>query len=382
MISMPCVASDLITQRKDLDRWAADLNVARVIAVDVEADSLYHFKEKVCLIQMASDKQTVVLDPLALKNLAALKPVFRDKSIVKVLHGSDYDVRSLYRDFKISIHNLFDTQVAARFLGYNETGLEAMLKNELGIVIDKKYQRKDWSKRPLPPEMIAYAASDVCHLIELAARLQKKLIEKGRLSWVQEECRLLSRVRPSEPGNGPLFVNFKGAGKLERRQLAILESLLQWRVEIAREKDRPLYRIIGNQPLLKLALTGPINRKQLEKSGALSAKQCDMYAARVIKAIQAGINLPANKLPRYPRAKTPAVPAVVAERMRALRRWRDKRADQLQIDPALVSTKALMGAIAIKRPRRLADFSEIEGFKNWQQKAFGKELVDVLNKTK
>ena len=297
-----------------------------MIAVDVEADSLYHFKEKVCLIQMASDRQTVVLDPLALKNLAALKPVFRDASITKVLHGSDYDVRSLYRDFKISIHNLFDTQLAARFLGYAETGLEAVLKNELGIVIDKKYQRKDWSKRPLPPEMIAYAASDVCHLIELADRLRKKLKAKGRLTWVQEECRLLSRVRPSEPGNGPLFVNFKGAGKLERRQLAILENLLQLRMEIAREKDRPLYRIIGNQPLMTLALAGPTNRKQLEKSAALSVKQRDMYAARVIKAIQAAINIPAQRLPRYPRTKTPAVPAVVAERMRALRRWRDKRA--------------------------------------------------------
>lgn len=382
MISLPCVASDLITSREDLDSWAAELKAARVIAVDVEADSLYHFKEKVCLIQMASGKQTFVLDPLALKNLAALRPVFRDGSITKVLHGSDYDVRSLYRDFKISIHNLFDTQLAARFLGYAETGLEAVLKNELGIVIDKKYQRKDWSKRPLPPEMIAYAASDVCHLIELADRFRKKLKDMGRLTWVLEECRLLSRVRPAEPGNGPLFVNFKGAGKLERRQLGILENLLQLRMEIAREKDRPLYRIIGNQPLMTLALTGPTNRKQLEKSAALSVKQRDMYAARVIEAIQAAVDIPDRKLPRYPRTRTPAVPAAVAERMRALRRWRDRRAEQLQIDPALICTKALMGAIALKRPRRKADFADIEGFKSWQQKEFGTELIDILNKTK
>ena len=170
--------------------------------------------------------------------------------------------------------------------------------------------------------MIAYAASDVCHLIELANRLQKKLSGKGRLAWVQEECHLLSRVRAAEPGNGPLFVNFKGAGKLERRQLAVLENLLQLRMDIAREKDRPLYRIIGNRPLMALAQAAPTNLKKLEKSGALSVKQRDMYAGRVIKVIQAAVNIPTQKLPRYPRTKTPKVPGIVAERMRVLRKWR------------------------------------------------------------
>ena len=381
MISLPCVASDVITSKEDLDRWASSLNGAGVIAVDIEADSLYHFKEKVCLIQMASDRQTVVIDPLAVKRLGPLKPVFRDAATTKVIHGADYDVRSLYRDFKISINNLFDTQLAARFLGYAETGLEALLKNEMGITIDKKYQRKDWSKRPLPPEMVEYAASDVCHLIELAARLKKKLDEKGRSSWVREECRLLSRVRPAESGDSPLFVNFKGAGRLDRRQLAVLENLLQMRMEIAREKDRPLYRVIGNRPLMTLAQSAPTSRKQLEKTGALSAKQREMYAGRVIAAIQAALSIPANKLPRYPRAKAPKIPAIVSERMKALRRWRDERARQLDIDPALVGTKALLGAIAIERPRKKADLARIEGLRRWQQKTFGREIIAVLEKT-
>jgi ribonuclease D len=183
------------------------------------------------------------------------------------------------------------------------------------------------------------------------------------------------------PGSGPLFVNFKGAGKLERRQLAVLESLLQLRVEIAREKDRPLYRVIGNRPLMTLAQTAPTNRKQLEKTGALSVKQRDMYAGRVINAIQAAMRIPAKKLPRYPRNKTPKVPAIVAERMRALRKWRDERADQLQIDPALVGTKTLLGAIALNRPQKKSDLFKIEGFKRWQAKEFGAELIALLKKT-
>jgi len=382
MEPLPCVASDVIADRSELGRLSAALEKAAVVAVDVEADSMYHFREKVCLIQMASAERTAVIDPLTLDSLAPLKPLFRDAAVMKVFHGADYDVRSLFRDFKITIHNLFDTQLAARFLGYAETGLEAVLMRELGIAIDKKYQRKDWSKRPLPPEMIAYAAADVCHLIELAARMLAKLEERGRLEWVREECRALSRVRPAEPAGGPLFVHFKGAGRLDRRSLAVLEGLLGLRIEIAREKNKPLYRIIGNRSLLRLAVSKPTNRQQLEKSGALSPKQRDMYAARVLKAVQSAMDLETRNLPRYPRKPAPVLPAAAAERMRLLKKWRDERAAQLEIDPSLVGSKALLGAIALKRPRRTADLAGIDGLKRWQQEEFGREIIDVLSRCK
>ena len=143
----------MIGSRHELENFVKIIENQKVVGVDLEADSMYHFKEKVCLIQMAATNTNVVIDPLVIKDLSLLKPIFKRGDICKIFHGADYDVRSLYRDFRISIHNLFDTELACRFLGLKETGLEAVLKRRYNVRLDKKYQRKDWSKRPLPQEM-------------------------------------------------------------------------------------------------------------------------------------------------------------------------------------------------------------------------------------
>ena len=156
------------------------LGRAKIIGVDLEADSLYHYYEKVCLLQIATETDSFVLDPLALRDLSSLRPVFSDPRIRKVFHGADYDIRSLYRDFHLEVENLFDTQLACRFLGLQETGLEAVLRNRFQVELNKKYQRADWSKRPLSPEMVEYAAMDGYYLIPLSRMLERELEEKGR----------------------------------------------------------------------------------------------------------------------------------------------------------------------------------------------------------
>ena len=351
------------------------------IGVDVEADSMYHFQEKVCLIQMATARINVVIDPLAVKDLSALKPVFKNKSIQKIFHGADYDVRSLYRDFKISINNLFDTELASRFMGFAETGLEAVLKKRFAIRLDKKFQRKDWSKRPLPREMIDYAAEDARYLLPLSRDLTAELKDKGRLSWVREECEILSNVRPSTNGSQPLYLNFKGAGKLDPRSLAVLEALLQSRREIALKKDRPLFRIIGSRPLLDLAESKPTTKKQLDKSGALSPKQIDMYGRQLIEVINNAIKIPQKDLPVYPRRKAPRVPAAAAERVKSLRRWRDSQAQKLAMEPSLILTKSLISTLAVQKPARMSDLPRIPEIKKWQIREFGRDILAALKRS-
>jgi ribonuclease D len=151
---------DLITTGTQLEHLLSALQDQCFIGVDMEADSMYHFKEKVCLIQMAAENLNVIIDPLQIPDLSALRPLFNNCKIQKVFHGADYDIRSLYRDFKIDVNGLFDTQLACRFLGMAETSLEAVIKRWFHVNLKKKYRRKDWSKRPLPDEMIAYAAED------------------------------------------------------------------------------------------------------------------------------------------------------------------------------------------------------------------------------
>jgi len=368
----------LIEQPEKLATAARQLAAAKAIAFDLEADSMYHFREKVCLIQIATQKETLVIDPLKIDDLSPLKPVMANDRIRKVLHGADYDIRSLYRDFGIEVHNLFDTELASRFLGMHETGLDAVLQNRFGIQLDKKFQRKDWSRRPLPEAMMNYAAGDVHHLLPLSAVIEKELRAKGRLTWVREECDLLSQVRPAEPNHTPLFLNFKGAGRLKPRNLATLESLLQCRRRLAKAKDRPLFKVFSNKSLMTLATAMPTTPTALERSEALSPKQVKIHGQALLKAIRAAQDLPAQKLPVYPRQRSPRLPARVPERMAALKEWRDKKAEDLKLDPGLMLNKALMQAIAIQHPQRIADLKAVPDLHRWRQDVFGRDIVTIM----
>lgn len=368
----------MIQTDAELADAVAAMKGASEIAVDLEADSMFHYREKVCLIQMATDDHNIVIDPLDVNDLSPLRPLFAKRSVRKVFHGADYDVRSLYRDFGIEIHNLFDTQLAAMFLGMRETGLDAVLQHRFGVHLDKKYQKKDWSCRPLPPEMVDYAAQDAVHLLPLARVMEAELAEKGRTEWVREECRLLSRVRPALGDAGPLFLRVKGAGRLDRRGLAVLENLLALRHRIAEKKDRPLFKVFGNRSLLKIAAERPQTIQALEKSDALSRRQMQMHGDAILRCITDVQALAANHLPIYPRQRHPPVPASVAPRIQALREWRDGEAEKLELDPALLFNKATLGAIALERPLTLKALTAVEGVKEWQKKAFGRPIIAIL----
>ncbi len=374
----PIANYELIDNQEALATFLHKAHAAQMIAVDIEGDSMFHFQEKVCLIQMAANGCTAVIDPLALQDLSKLKPLLESPLVCKVIHGADYDVRSLYRDFGISIDNLFDTQLASMYLGWQETSLEAVVARRFGVELDKRCQKKDWSRRPLPDNMTAYAASDVIHLIPLARALMEELEQKGRLQWVREECRLLSLVRHSESNDAPLFMKFKGAGRLENRQLAALEALLQLRNAIARQKDRPLFKIIGNAALKKIAITLPTSLKQLKQSRELSDKQFEMYGKAVMEAIRNVRRIPQDQLPRYPRQRSPRISSRVPARVKKLRAWRDEKAENLKLNPALVLNRALIKAIAVDNPKDIAALEKVEGIHLWQVRGFGDEIVKTL----
>jgi ribonuclease D len=355
---------------------------APAVAVDLEADSMYHFQEKVCLIQMATSRSSAVIDPLRLRDLESLRPVFANPAIEKIFHGADYDVRSLFRDFGIEIAHLFDTQIACKFLGLRETSLEAVLQARFGVTLNKKYQRKDWSKRPLPDEMMAYAADDVRYLLPLAKMLVGELKDKGRLAWVQEECDLLSRVRPPQNNHEPLFLGFKGAGRLGSRSLAVLEALLQFRRRVAENKDRPLFKVFSNKSLLQLAVQKPATARRLEESGVLSAKQFKMYGEELAETIRCAQQIASDDLPVYPRKKNRAMHPAVPDRIKALKNWRDKKARVLDVEPAVLLNKNIMTALATAKPVKRQSLNAVKELKEWQRNEFGDEIVGVLRRVR
>lgn len=379
MMVITAPAYQVIRTADELEQFVDRISREEILAVDLEADSMFHFQEKVCLLQMAGNGENVVIDPLEVSDLSPLAPLFGDKRVCKVFHGSDYDVRSLYRDFSIEINNLFDTQLASMFMGERETSLGAVVSKRFGIKLDKRYQKKDWSQRPLPDGMIEYAASDVFHLIPLAHQLMAELDSKDRLEWVREECDYLSNVRPVENGCDPLFLRFRGAGRLPRRNLAVLEGLLHYRRDLAVKKDRPLFKVFSNTALLKIATEMADTPQAMESARCLSAKQIRIYGKPLARVVQRASSLPTKDLPVYPRRRRQSVSPRVPERIKAIKAWRDRLADQLKLDPALLFNKALMTAIAVHKPSDVNGLRKVEGIRHWQVKAFGEDILKALS---
>lgn len=368
----------LMTRQAPLQGFCRDLEKESAIAVDLEADSLFHYQEKVCLIQISTPRQNVVLDPLSLKDLSPLAPVLSNPRIRKVFHGADYDIRSLYRDFEIDVNGLFDTEIAARFLGISETGLAPLLKSHLGVIVEKKYQKRDWSERPLPAPMLAYAVHDTQHLLQLSRLLEHQLLEKDMLSCVLEECELLSNVRPIATNGNPLFLKFKGAGKLPAREMAVLESLLQLRDELARDRDRPPFKIIQNQSIMEIAQKMPTTQEGLKGIAGLSDKLIAMFGAALLERIEKALAFPEKDLPAFPKNRMQPMDARTSGKVRALKVWRKARANELGVEPPLVCTNAQIYALSREDGVGEKGLSDTPCLREWQKKRFGEEITRVL----
>jgi ribonuclease D len=372
MSTLPC---SYITDQQSLKLAVGRMVSEPVIAVDTEGDSLHHYQEKVCLIQMSTPIESFIIDPLAFGDLSSLAPLLADTRIRKVFHGADYDIRSLFRDFGLTVDNLFDTMVACQFLGEKEFGLAAVLKKRFGVELDKRYQKADWSKRPLDEGMIAYAVTDTTLLISLSGQLEKELLAAGRMEWFREECELLSAVRPAERRDEPLFLRFKGAAKLDRRGLAVLEGLLLFRDERARQRDLPPFKILPTDPLRELAEQRPLDAAGLKKIASLPPRLAERYGEELLTIVQGAMALPESDLPRYPRAERQEKDLAREARLKKLKEFRQKRAEELRMEPGLVINNALLEGVAAAQPASRDELQRLPGVKRWQLELLGEELL-------
>ncbi|WP_136515447.1 ribonuclease D [Geomonas edaphica] len=366
-------AAYLITDQKTLDELVERLAKETVLAFDLEADSLHHYTEKVCLIQVSSEQENRLIDPLADLDVRVLAPIFANPAIKKIFHGADYDMRSLYRDFGIEVVNLFDTMIASQFLGESEFGLAALLKKRFGVELDKRYQKADWSKRPFSPEMLEYAMKDTSLLIPLYRQLEQELVGKGRLTWVEEESELVAGVRsPSREGE-LMCLRFKGANKMKPRELAVLEELLKFRDEKARSADVPPFRILSNDLLRELAEKQPRNNFELVGIHSMSSKLIERLGRGLLQAVVAGLAVPQDKLPQVQQSRRPVLDRIQDEKVKRLKVWREAKSAQLGLGVGLVANNTLLEALAEPGSSHNALL------KRWQREAFGDELVSLIS---
>jgi ribonuclease D len=350
----------------------------KVIAVDLEADSMHCFKEKICLIQIASATQAFLIDPFEIKEISAFIRVLENDRVMKVFHGADFDIRSLDRDYQAKVNNLFDTEIACRFLGTKERGLAALLKKNFNVDADKKFQKVDWSKRPLGQAMIEYSVGDVAYLVELQDIIQQRVAEKGRLAWAKEEFDLQAQVRYESNHELPLFKKFKGAGKMDNRSLAVLENLLQMRLAIAGKKDQPLFKIISNASLLLMAQRKPVTIDHMLNIKALSRKQADMYGHLCVDAVVKAMGLAHGALPSYPKMRRPKKDFKVLARIDRLKKMREKLSDSLGIEPGFLLNNAVIDTISVQNPETPEALLTIENVRRWQVEAIGDKILSIL----
>lgn len=369
---------EMIADDAGLARLAGRLAGERVLAFDLEADSLHHYREKVCLIQIATTREVFLVDPLAVADVSPLGPILADASIRKVFHGADYDIRSLHRDFGIQVHNLFDTMIACQLLGEKEVGLAAALKKRFGVELDKRYQKADWSRRPLEPGMIDYAAADTSLLVGLYRELARELESLGRLAWVEEESELLSEVRAVDRDGEPYYCRFKGAGRMDPRTLAVLEELLIYRDGRARLSDRPPFKVLPNETLRVLAEKKPRKPQELNGIPGLTPRSVERHGREILKAIAVGCGMPEDLLPRICRPPRPVKDPLREERLKRLKLWREAKAGELGIDAGILVNNALLEMLAKEVPRDPAGLDLIPSMRRWQKKELGPGLLAAL----
>jgi ribonuclease D len=370
--------AQIITSPAGLERLVDEYRREEVVAFDLEADSMHHYREKVCLIQVATSSRVFLVDPLNLSDISPLAKLLGDPSIRKVFHGADYDVRSMRRDFSVGIDNLFDTMIACQFLGEKEVGLAAVLRKRFGVELDKRFQKADWSKRPLAPDMIAYAIADTSLLVPLYRQLEDELRVKGRLSWVEEESELVSRATAADRKEEPLFCRFKGAHRMDPRTLAVLEELLRLRDKKAEMYDLPPFKILSHDTLSTLAEKKPCTQAELFDIHGLSAKLIARHGGEILKAVSIGIGLPASRLPRYPQSQRPKKDKQKMEICRRLKLWRESKALELGMDAGSIANNNLLDALADAVPRDMGELDSIKTLRKWQKREFGEELLMVV----
>ena len=372
---------DVISTAESFQRILPSLLPAPRLAIDIEADSLYHYYEKVCLIQISTDTDTYILDPLAVTDLKELGPLLSNPSVEKVFHAASYDVHCLRRDYGFTFANIFDTHVAAQLLGYEFLGLGALMEQILGVYHSKRRQRDDWSRRPLESEQLEYAAMDTHHLLRLRDVLEADLREKGRLSWALEEFETAAAIeRPEKEFDTEGFRRIKGSRDLSLQDQVVLRALYLLRDTIARKLDVPPFKVMNNSVLIELVQRPPALARDMFKRPGVSYRVARRFASDILKTIADARCQDPSFLEAPPRNNWKAPSRAAKSRLEALRRWRQERATQLNLHVGVVFPANVLENLAMAPPADIEELTGLPGMRRWRVREFGSEIVEILRK--
>ena len=364
----------------ELAAVVAELRAGPLVAVDTEAASFHKYVDRVYLVQLSSRARTAIIDPLAVGNLGPVGALLADPAVEKVFHDADYDLRILDRDYGFRGVRLFDTRIAAQLLGEPAIGLGSLLEKYLGVRLSKAHQKADWSQRPLPPAMLAYAADDTRHLPRLRDLLHAQLAARGRLAWAQEEFGRLEELRwtGAVDGDEDAYLRVKGAKALRPRELAAFRQLHAWREAVAQREDKAPFRVIGNDPLLAVSRALPETADGMGKVAGLPASLARRHGPALLDAVRRARALPEAELPRLARAPRGPKDPKFDERVEKLKAARNRVAAELGLDPGVVCGRPTLEVVARAAPTDRAGLAAVGELRRWQLDVLGDALLGAL----
>lgn len=355
----------------------AKLNREPKLAIDLEANSLYAYRERVCLIQISIPGQDYIVDPEAGFNLAALGDIIADPAVQKIFHAAEYDLILLKRQYGWTLNNLFDTMWATRILGKDRCGLANLLQSYFEVKQNKKYQKANWCKRPLSPAQLAYAQADTHFLIRLADQLEYELVAAGRLEEAQEIFAEQTQVQLPDNGFDPDgFWSIGAVKNMNGRQRAIVKALYIYRDEQAKKQNRPPFKIFGDRTLIELAETAPDTLADLPPVYGMSNGQIRRYGRQIIRIIREARNAPT---PKRPRSNNRRPPDAVYNRYEKLYNWRKERAKRRGVESDVIISRDALWQLAHQNPKSQDDLAEIPCLGDWRRQAYGEDILDTLN---
>lgn len=332
----------MIEEQEELDalvqRFRAHSDL--VCAIDTEADSLHRYRESLCLIQFAAEEVCVLIDPLKIPDLQAFGELLGES--VVWMHGADYDMTMLKRQFGVLPPVVLDTQIGARLLGLRRFGLGDLVHHYFGVELEKSSQKADWGRRPLSAKMMEYALNDVHYLIPMGARIVEELMKLGRYEWFEESCqaaqaRVMGRVEDAAEEGWRV----QGSGRLDRRGLAVLRAMWHWRNGEAEKIDKPTFMVVNNRTLLEWA--------NLEMNGetiVMPRHFRDERQRSFEAALQGARELAEEDCPEKIRVERRKRPEGFDEALQRLLKIRDAKALALDIEGSLIASRATLESIA------------------------------------
>lgn len=346
------------TQEK-LKEMCEELSQKKVIAIDIECENnLHHYGSYISIIQISTKEKNWVVDVLTLKEIQLLLDIFKDTNITKIFHDVSFDFRILNHQFKTIPKNVYDTQIAALLIGESAVGLGSLLEKFFSVKKESKFQMADWTKRPINPEMMAYAVKDTAYLIDLKDELDKKIKKLNRVEWLKEE---LEHLQTKEyEYRELLFDDMKGISKLNLKEKLFAKKIYDLRDTLAKKTDKPPHRMISNKKLMSLAQEPPQTREEWQSMKGMhpkiKAKAPFLYSETQKMPIKKEISQNKERKSYTEQQK---------QQLQELENTRVKIAKELNLEPYLIMSKEQIHDVVRTK--------KYDSLRDWQKKLILRE---------